>query len=418
MAFRCSRLCVFTFAAVTVASALVVAVGCGSNGTTTTTTGTGGGGGGSSTGWTGGGDGVWRRNAVYAEAATFDPCNAHQPGSGEYHYHDDPICLRYQMNDNIVGTNVGTATATYAESTGTHTHSPILGWAYDGYPVYGPYGYALPTSATSGVRRMVSSFSLRSMTVRQTLPSWASVLQNTSTTLTASQYGPAVSAAYPLGRYIEDYDYVSGAGDLDQYNGRFTVTPEFPAGTYAYFVTIDATGAPAFPYYISGQFNGTASGGSVSSITETTTTYFANNALQSGSSTVALIKSWLTTFSGQNARILDESNLSAGRGDDVEWQYDGDTRRSADDSVFADVGVREYVRAGEPHYGAVVFECGAYAGVSELSEEPECAGTVSVDPRGGRDEVEHRWRTAGALGEWCGDVQHVGFLQLVELGSG
>src|SRR5580692_11780833 len=45
------------------------------------------------------GDGVWLRSAVYAEEVTFDPCNAHQPPSGEYHYHADPVCLRYQLGD-------------------------------------------------------------------------------------------------------------------------------------------------------------------------------------------------------------------------------------------------------------------------------------------------------------------------------
>ncbi|MES2392828.1 MAG: YHYH protein, partial [Acidobacteriota bacterium] len=166
-----------------------VATGSSSGGGTTT----GGGGGTTTTGWTGGGDGVWRRNAVYAETATFDPCNAHQPGSGEYHYHDDPICLRYQLNDNITGSNVGTATATYTESTGTHTHSPILGWSFDGYPVYGPYGYSSPTSSTSGVRRMVSSYAIRTdnTTTRTSLPAWAQTYQSL-TTLTAAQYGPAV----------------------------------------------------------------------------------------------------------------------------------------------------------------------------------------------------------------------------------
>ena len=28
-----------------------------------------------------------------------------------------------------------------------------------------------------------------------------------------------------MGTYIEDYEYVEGLGDLDQYNGRFCVTP-------------------------------------------------------------------------------------------------------------------------------------------------------------------------------------------------
>ena len=54
-----------------------------------------------------------------------------------------------------------------------------------------------------------------------------------------------------MGTYIEDYEYVEGLGDLDQYNGRFCVTPEYPAGIYAYFTALDGTtGNPKFPYFV------------------------------------------------------------------------------------------------------------------------------------------------------------------------
>jgi hypothetical protein len=308
------RFCIpFAFVTMATLAVAALAIGCGSSGTsssssssTTTTTTTG------SSNWTGGGDGIWRRdaNTIYGEAITFDPCNAHQPGSGEYHYHQNPVCLRYQLGDNITGSNVGTATATYAESTGTHTHSPILGFAFDGYPVYGPYGYSTATSATSGVRRMVSSYALRTdnTTTRTSLPAWAAAYQGMSATLTSSQYGPAVSSTYPLGRYVEDYAYTAGSGDLDQYNGRYCVTPDFPNGTYAYFVTINSSGAPAFPYYLGPQFYGVVSGGNVTSVSETTTTYYNNHALQSGSSTVPSIISWLLKYTSQYAQILYDNN--------------------------------------------------------------------------------------------------------------
>ena len=261
--------------------------------------------------WTGGGDGVWRRdaNSIYGEAYTFDPCNAHQPGSGEYHYHENPVCLRYQLNDNITGTNVGTATATYTETTGTHTHSPILGWAFDGNPIYGPYGYSNPTDPTSAVRRMVSSYALRTdnTTTRTSLPAWAQAYQGI-TTLTSSQYGPAVSSTYPLGRYVEDYDYTPGSVDLDQYNGRYCVTPDFPNGTYAYFVTISSTGAAAFPYYLGPQFYATESGGNVTSITESTTTYYNSHALTGSASASPSLYSWLLKYTSQLAEILYDKN--------------------------------------------------------------------------------------------------------------
>lgn len=294
-----------------------MAIGCssastaGTTATTTTTTGTGG-----TANWQGGGDGVWRRDAmsVYGEIYTLDPCKAHQPGNGEYHYHANPLCLRYQLNDNLVGANVGTNSAAFTETPAAKTHSPLLGWAYDGYPVYGPYAYATASSATSGVRRMVSSFAIRkdNTTTRTSLPVWAQAYQGRTTALTLTEYGPAVSATYPLGRYVEDYDFTAGSGDLDQYNGRFGVTPEFSAGTYAYFVTIDATGAPAFPYYLGPQYYGTVAGGAVTSVTETTTTYFTNHALAGAVSVVPAIFSWLTKNSLQYAQVISQSNVSAG----------------------------------------------------------------------------------------------------------
>ena len=39
-----------------------------------------------------------------------------------------------------------------------------------------------------------------------------------------------------------------GLGDLDIHNGRFCITPDYPAGTYAYFVTLDRQYAGAYPY--------------------------------------------------------------------------------------------------------------------------------------------------------------------------
>ena len=55
--------------------------------------------------------------------------------------------LRLVLGDNI--------NADFSEKTSL-THSPILGWAYDGSPIYGPYGFSTPTGGA--VRRMVSGY--------------------------------------------------------------------------------------------------------------------------------------------------------------------------------------------------------------------------------------------------------------------
>ena len=207
------------------------------------------------------GDGIWLRNAYYGEAQTFDSCVGHQPQNGQYHHHANPICLRAQLNDNVEVVATKRTGTTYREKSAPWSHSPILGWAFDGYPIYGPYGYSDPTSAASPVRRMRSGFRLRAITQRSTLPNWTLPLHtNVAQELNSNQYGPPINDQFPVGRYLEDFEYIQGLGDLDVYNGRFAVTPEYPQGTYAYYVTIEANGAPAFPYILGGQFYGTEIG--------------------------------------------------------------------------------------------------------------------------------------------------------------
>ena len=45
-------------------------------------------------------------------------------------------------------------------------------------------------------------------------------------------------------------------GHLDEYNGRFAVTPEYPDGIYAYYVTIHEDNSSAFPYIIGPEYYG------------------------------------------------------------------------------------------------------------------------------------------------------------------
>ena len=160
---------------------------------------------------------------------------------GEYGHLSNPQRLRYVLGDNIISSAVGALT----ESENVE-HSPIIGWAFDGNPIYGPYGYDDPTDQGSEIQRVVTSYRLKSELVYNSLT-------NTDPVRTS---GPplAVNAA---GQFIEDYEYVFGLGDLDQYNGRFCKTPEYPDGTYAYFVTIDASenGIPQFPYILGPSYN-------------------------------------------------------------------------------------------------------------------------------------------------------------------
>jgi len=244
---------------------------------------------------------------------TFDPGFAHQPGNnGQYHYHAEPKALRFQLGDNMTATyNAAKNTYTYTETdpSGTITplhHSPILGWAYDGYPIYGPYGYSIATNSASPVTRIRTGFILRNgqngtqdlrVTGRVTLPKWAAVAQGYGNTnspnpypLASNQYGPATTyqtsgpggtTTYSLGRYTGDYDYLGDLGqtngvsfDLDQYNGRNCVTPEFPGGTYAYFVAVDTNGAPAFPYMLGKEYCGVPNAGTATTVPGSATELF------------------------------------------------------------------------------------------------------------------------------------------------
>ena len=130
---------------------------------------------------------------------------------------------------------------------GDGSHSPIIGFALDGYPIYGPWGLA-DSGGGGQVRRLRSGYRLRSMTLRDRLPD--------GTRLTPGQHGPPVSAEFPPGSFIEDYVFEPGAGDLDRFNGRWTITPDYPAGTYAYFMTTDEAGRLAFPYLLAGHYRG------------------------------------------------------------------------------------------------------------------------------------------------------------------
>lgn len=174
---------------------------------------------------------IWYRNAYYFEGQSFDECLGHPAPNGEYHHHVNPTCLY--------------------DDTDSTQHSPIIGYAFDGFPIYGAWGFA-NANGTGAIHRMRSSYRNRTITDRTTLPD--------GTVLQANQYGPTIAAA-PLGAYLEDYEYVQGFGDLDEHNGRFSVTPDYPNGIYAYFVTLDDALEPVYPYFIGPTYYGTVQQG-------------------------------------------------------------------------------------------------------------------------------------------------------------
>lgn len=208
------------------------------------------------------GNGVWNRDAVVAERHGFDCAKGH-PAMGNYHHHQNPSAFNLDLNVISDVCDIYLADGLYVvDST---VHSPLLGFAYDGFPIYGAYGYK-NVDGTGGIVRMKSSYALRDITVRTHYANGTDVTD-----------GPAVSTTYPLGLYREDYQYnpTSAATPdyLDEHNGRFCITPEYPNGIYCYFSTVDEDWNSAYPYVVGPTFYGVRIVTKVQSVNEPTTVY-------------------------------------------------------------------------------------------------------------------------------------------------
>lgn len=200
------------------------------------------------------GDGLWNRDAIVAERGGFDCAKGH-PAMGNYHHHQNPSAFKLDLNVISTVCNLYNADGLYVID--SSKHAPLIGFAYDGFPIYGAYAYK-NLDATGGITRMKSSYRLK-------------------TSMTSRTNGPAINSTYPLGLFKEDYEYIApSAGQtdyLDQHNGRICKTPEYPNGSYCYFTTVDANWNSAYPYVVGPTFYGTRVATKVTSITESTTTY-------------------------------------------------------------------------------------------------------------------------------------------------
>ena len=146
----------------------------------------------------GGRVGNWSIEALGQTSFNFgtDMNNAHVQPNGEYHYHGIPEEFVKKLG-------------------GDSSSMTLIAWAADGFPIYARYGHSEANDAASPLKSMTGSYQYVS---------------------TVSTSRPAVST-YPLGTFAQDWTYVAGSGDLDECNGRFGVTPEFPQGIYHYYAT-------------------------------------------------------------------------------------------------------------------------------------------------------------------------------------
>ncbi len=152
-----------------------------------------------------GGTGTWRMEAKADPSIASnwkfdfgtDENNAHVQPGGLYHYHGMPTNLITKLNS------------------ASGTSMTLVGWAADGFPIYANYGYTTATSASSALKEMKGSYRVK----------------------TTPDSGRPATSLFAMGHFQQDWEYVSGLGDLDECNGRTGVTPEFPSGIYHYYIT-------------------------------------------------------------------------------------------------------------------------------------------------------------------------------------
>ena len=128
-----------------------------------------------------------------------DEHNAHVQPTGAYHYHGLPTGLMQRLG-------------------GDASKMLLIGYAADGFPIYTSQGHRDPKDPKTPLKKMGSSYRLK------------------------QGERPGGPGGKYDGRFGADYEFVNGSGDLDECNGRFGVTPEFPQGIYHYYITEE------FPY--------------------------------------------------------------------------------------------------------------------------------------------------------------------------
>ena len=167
-----------------------------------------------------GGDAVAAEHGAFVEdrqPIDLGICHGHNAMGGTYHYHADSNCMHWHAkegedikNDYDMSNPQAVAPNTYDGN-----HSEVIGVAYDGYPIYGFWGY----DGDMNVVEMKSSYELKDG-----------------------------ETGY---NGIDDYKYTEGLGDLDVCNGHFGPTPDFPQGIYHYHSTMqNGDGDMGFPYFL------------------------------------------------------------------------------------------------------------------------------------------------------------------------
>jgi len=130
--------------------------------------------------------------------------------NGEYHYHGLPFYLFEQVSKN------------------NDRSIYLIGYAADGFGIYAPF-----ITEQNGKKRELKSSYMLKKGIRRPIKN--------ERVVPSGEYD---------GTFTADYEFVKGAGDLDEFNGRFAPTPEHPDGVYHYIVT---TSFPFVPRILRGE---------------------------------------------------------------------------------------------------------------------------------------------------------------------
>ncbi|MBZ0273983.1 YHYH protein [bacterium] len=176
-----------------------------------------------------------RNNAKFVRADSFDQYEGHPEQTGAYHHHTGGVFL---------------APGDTGYAFNADAHSPILAYAFDGFPVYGPYGYDDGNDAGSGIRVLTTCYELKAKR--------DCCLDEDMCGTDAQFEGTTLS----LGAFLDDYEfdnghYQGGQCDLNEYNMRFQKTPEYPDGVWAYVATIE-DGKTVYPFLFGMTYYGDA----------------------------------------------------------------------------------------------------------------------------------------------------------------
>lgn len=144
--------------------------------------------------------------AANPDYVTLDEYAGH-PFAGRYHYHSDNHGLSHVEEADVLVEG-----STIVDASG----SPVIGFAPDGFPIYGHYFYDLETHQ-----------------LRKAKSSWVTYTSERETPAGSTDPFPPI-ATHVRGLFVEDWHYSEGSGDLDECNGMVDAY-----GNYGYYYTED-----------------------------------------------------------------------------------------------------------------------------------------------------------------------------------